>query len=743
MEVVKGAAYVLSQSLLGHKQDVRSVCSVDATNEVCTTSRDTTSALWNPISGEMRQSLIGHEHFVGAVVYLPPSPYFFNDKPCIATGSNDKTIIVWDIETGAPTFTLIGHTESVVTLSHLHGKLISGSWDSTIRVWAGSQCEQELKGHTQSVWSVLGLSTGDIVSASADKTIKVWRNSQCAQTLEKHSDCVRGLAEIPQVGFLSCGNDCLIFLWSYSGDVLQSFEGHNAFIYSVAYNARTGDVLSASEDRTLKVWRDGTCEQTLMHPATVWSVCALPSGDVVTASSDGVARVWTQDDQRKASAETLELYEKSLAQQSIPSGSVGDIQMDKLPGLEALDMPGSKDQASKVVRNGNVAEAYQWSAAENRWVKVGEVVDARSSGAKQVMEGKEYDYIFDVDVGDGQSRKLGYNNSENPYTVAQQFLWREELDQGFLDQVAQFIIQNAQPITLGGDSGPGDPFTGSGRYIPGSSEMSQGSLPPFRPSPKNFPLKEPLVMSHGDPKPIGTKLSEFAAEEKLSPEQQTLLLDLLAGSQSGKLPSAAQVEPVLRQVFQWTPKHQFPVWDMLRLLVLNAAGSDLLLSLADSLIYPAMLPHLQVDSLPANQMLCLRFLVNTFRWSSWQSFILSHREEILEKAADCTSSTVRNVKVALVTLLLNFSVFFLTHKNDEGKVQCVSVLAEILNSGNNNEEVEYRALVAIGTLIWQDPDIQTLVTTLDLIPAIKKFVGSESDKSRSCAREILDIHHSS
>jgi phospholipase A-2-activating protein len=47
--------------------------------------------------------------------------------------------------------------------------------------------------------------------------------------------------------------------------------------------------------------------------------------------------------------------------------------------------------------------------------------------------------------------------------AAQQFLWREELPQDYLDQVANFIITNSTPVTLGQSAGPTyqDPFTGN------------------------------------------------------------------------------------------------------------------------------------------------------------------------------------------------------------------------------------------------------------------------------------------
>jgi phospholipase A-2-activating protein len=43
---------------------------------------------------------------------------------------------------------------------------------------------------------------------------------------------------------------------------------------------------------------------------------------------------------------------------------------------------------------------------------VGEVVDAVGSSRKQLYQGKEYDYVFDVDIKDGvPPLKLPYNAS--------------------------------------------------------------------------------------------------------------------------------------------------------------------------------------------------------------------------------------------------------------------------------------------------------------------------------------------
>jgi phospholipase A-2-activating protein len=43
----------------------------------------------------------------------------------------------------------------------------------------------------------------------------------------------------------------------------------------------------------------------------------------------------------------------------------------------------------------------QWDSTSCQWQKIGDVVDAVGSGRKQIYQGKEYDYVFDVDIQDG------------------------------------------------------------------------------------------------------------------------------------------------------------------------------------------------------------------------------------------------------------------------------------------------------------------------------------------------------
>ena len=76
---------------------------------------------------------------------------FSPDGKTLASGSEDKTIKLWDVATGKEQATLKGHTEWVKSVAFSpDGKtLASGSGDSTIKLWdvATGKEQATLKGH--------------------------------------------------------------------------------------------------------------------------------------------------------------------------------------------------------------------------------------------------------------------------------------------------------------------------------------------------------------------------------------------------------------------------------------------------------------------------------------------------------------------------------------------------------------------------------------------------------------------
>jgi len=78
---------------------------------------------------------------------------------------------------------------------------------------------------------------------------------------------------------------------------------------------------------------------------------------------------------------------------------------------------------------------------------------------------QEYDYVFNVDIEDGKPPlKLPYNCDEDRWFAAQKFIHDNNLSQLYLDQVANFIVNNSKqgvPLAPNHTSDEFcDPFTG-------------------------------------------------------------------------------------------------------------------------------------------------------------------------------------------------------------------------------------------------------------------------------------------
>ena len=122
-----------------------------------------------------------------------------DESPLLLSGSRDKSIIQWELNfegtkisykddqdntkekilVGKPLKSLHGHNHFVssLALNSDNTKLVSGSWDKTIRLWDIASCKSDLlfKGHTKDVLCV-GFSHDErlIFSGGMDNSLKYW-----------------------------------------------------------------------------------------------------------------------------------------------------------------------------------------------------------------------------------------------------------------------------------------------------------------------------------------------------------------------------------------------------------------------------------------------------------------------------------------------------------------------------------------------------------------------------------------
>jgi WD40 repeat protein len=192
---------------------------------------------------------------------------------------------------------------SSVVLSADQTKVVTGSWDNTIKVWNAQtgKLEQSLAGHERLVNSI-AISDGgtNLVSASDDKTLKVWnlQTGELIQTLKGHDDVVNSVALTAEgKTAISASDDETIRIWNLeTGKSELTLTGHEDWINSVVVSNDGKTIVSGSSDETVRVWdlQSGTLKCTLEgHQNVVNTVAISPDGQtIVSGSDDETVKVW-------------------------------------------------------------------------------------------------------------------------------------------------------------------------------------------------------------------------------------------------------------------------------------------------------------------------------------------------------------------------------------------------------------------------------------------------------------------
>ncbi|KAF2464240.1 PFU-domain-containing protein [Lindgomyces ingoldianus] len=732
--------YKLSASLRGHEDDVRCVA-FPHPDFVLSASRDRSVRLWkneHVTPPRFDSTIVTHgTEFVNAVTFIPPSSKY--PEGLIVSGGKDAIIDVRapsKLPEDNADGLLLGHASNVCALdATADGRLIiSGSWDGDARVWEVGKWDAVtvLEGHTASVWAVLALDHRTIITGCADKKIRVFQtattgtSSVFVRAIET-GDVVRALCTVDSnnpsnAQFASAGNDAVIRLWQLNGRQVAELHGHENFIYSLA-SLPGGRLASSSEDRTVRIWHLNQCIQTITHPAiSVWSVAACAqNGDIVTGASDRIVRIFSQAPGSIADPTTIEQFNNSVRESSIPQQAVDNFNKEKLPGPEFLTQKsGTKEGQVQMINeaNGNVT-AYQWSTAANEWLLVGTVVDnASSSGRKISFNGKEYDYLFDVDIEDGKPPlKLPYNLSQNPYEVARKFCEDNKLPITYLDQVTNFIVQNTQGATLGqsGQSGPqgADPWGTESRYRPGDVFPQTEAAPP-KPRQSVLPQKQYLSILTANLGVVLKKIKEYNQELvnsgqkdlSLNPDDIDCLNEAIDDMEKEtERIDANGINAILKTATGWPPEKRLPGLDLLRLLTALEEPIQYLIATV-SFIEDLEEAGIFVSSTVVNNaMMAIRSFVNLFNTEYGRAHADKEFDRIHKNIHQFITSTNRNLIIAITTLYINYAVMLKQSKdvNADRALTLLDDLSKILSTATDSEAV-YRALVATGTLLHLGDD---------------------------------------
>jgi WD40 repeat protein/uncharacterized caspase-like protein len=248
---------------------------------------------------------LGHTNVVRAVA-------FSKDGRVILTGSDDRSAILWDTETGKEIRQFKGHTDEIrsVALSPDANYALTGGAAGTARLWDTATGREIRRFETPSVgFHAVALSPdGRLVAAAcSDNLARVWNaaSGEELKRFEGHAGAVTAVTFSPDSSVLFTGSeDNTARMWNVAtGEEIRKLEGHKAKIAAVAISNDGKFALTGSGDNNARLWDAATGREIRVFQSELiemLTVAFSPDGRYVAAagigqSLEGRPHLWEAD----------------------------------------------------------------------------------------------------------------------------------------------------------------------------------------------------------------------------------------------------------------------------------------------------------------------------------------------------------------------------------------------------------------------------------------------------------------
>jgi predicted Zn finger-like uncharacterized protein len=251
---------------------------------------------WDPHSPVPERDLQGHTDAITVLAC---------DGQTLLSGSEDTTLKLWDPDTGQCLHTLVGHSAYITACGLSRDRVFSASYhDQTLRSWhrRTGRLEHLYTDRVGVTDLCLSLDQQTLVICGYE-LIEVWdvRSRQRHLSLPGVQDMIRSIALSSNGRYVLAGSyDHTLSLWDlHQQTCLRTFTGHTDWVTRVALSLDGRFGFSSSRDRTARLWdlTTGECLYVFSGHRAAITDCALAPDLrwLITASHDQTVRCWLLD----------------------------------------------------------------------------------------------------------------------------------------------------------------------------------------------------------------------------------------------------------------------------------------------------------------------------------------------------------------------------------------------------------------------------------------------------------------
>ena len=264
-------------------------------------SDDNSLILWDIATGHIIRRFVGNISPVTGVAFSP------DGRTALSSSYRTNELILWDMATGQAIHRFGDLTSPAFAYMQVFGPdgrtALSASSDGTITLWdvATRQAIRQFKGHTAAVNAVAFSPDGrTALSSGSDQTLILWdvATGQAIRHFEGHTAAVNAVAFSPDGRTaLSSGDDQTLILWDVAThQILRRFTGHTSPVTTVVFGSDGRTALSGAADGTIILWglySGVDMRRFVGHTGGVTTVAFSPDGrSALSGSTDTTLISW-------------------------------------------------------------------------------------------------------------------------------------------------------------------------------------------------------------------------------------------------------------------------------------------------------------------------------------------------------------------------------------------------------------------------------------------------------------------